>query len=52
MAKEDAWGKGYKESQARYMDELRREREAAETRRQHELQALRAAAKALRGGKG
>lgn len=30
MAKEDAWIKGYRETQARYMDELRKEREQAE----------------------
>jgi hypothetical protein len=51
MAKEDAWAKGYKETQARYLEELRKERDAAEARRQQELNALRAASKALKGGK-
>lgn len=37
--KDDAWVKGYKEAQARYLEELRKERE---------LKALKAAAKELR----
>jgi hypothetical protein len=36
MAKRDAWAVGYQKEQAKYMETLRKEREAAEAKRRAE----------------
>lgn len=48
MAKEDAWAKGYKETQARYMEELRKERLTEQAKQDQQLKALRAASRDLK----